>query len=152
MVGFVEGVDRGQGTLFPALLEDYVADDCAWFSTLGPQFSPAAAICRHVRTDDDLLNLLSMAPNDNEAFKAAWEQDAEFFKRQPEYLSAQLHHGIGGSHLWFNYSVFENTKTFAATNDQPEFGLLRGIYPDSAIAHSHLFRRVHIPGIGVGEE
>jgi transposase len=27
MAGFVEGVDRGQNTLFPALLEDYVAED-----------------------------------------------------------------------------------------------------------------------------
>ena len=27
MAGFVEGVDRGQGTLFPALLDDYVAED-----------------------------------------------------------------------------------------------------------------------------
>jgi transposase len=27
MVGFVEGVDRGQSTLFPALLDDYVAED-----------------------------------------------------------------------------------------------------------------------------
>ena len=25
--GFVEGVDRGQTTLFPALLDDYVAED-----------------------------------------------------------------------------------------------------------------------------
>src|SRR3977135_1502744 len=27
MSGFVEGVDRGQSTLFPALLDDYVAED-----------------------------------------------------------------------------------------------------------------------------
>jgi len=27
MAGFVEGVDRGQTTLFPALLDDYVAED-----------------------------------------------------------------------------------------------------------------------------
>jgi hypothetical protein len=27
MAGFVEGVDRGQRTLFPALLDDYVAED-----------------------------------------------------------------------------------------------------------------------------
>lgn len=27
MAGFVEGVDRGQSTLFPALLDDYVAED-----------------------------------------------------------------------------------------------------------------------------
>jgi hypothetical protein len=26
MAGFVEGVDRGQSTLFPALLDDYVAE------------------------------------------------------------------------------------------------------------------------------
>jgi hypothetical protein len=27
MAGFVEGVDRGPRTLFPALLDDYVAED-----------------------------------------------------------------------------------------------------------------------------
>lgn len=54
--------------------------------------------------------------------------------------------------MWFNYAVFENTAAFAATNDQPEFGPLRGGYPDSAVAHPHLFRRVHIPGICVGEK
>ena len=27
MTGFVEGIDRGQSTLFPALLDDYVAED-----------------------------------------------------------------------------------------------------------------------------
>ena len=27
MAGFVEGVDRGQSTLFPALLDDYVSED-----------------------------------------------------------------------------------------------------------------------------
>jgi hypothetical protein len=27
MAGYVEGVDRGQSTLFPALLDDYVAED-----------------------------------------------------------------------------------------------------------------------------
>jgi hypothetical protein len=27
MAGFVEGVDRGQSTLFPAVLDDHVAED-----------------------------------------------------------------------------------------------------------------------------
>jgi hypothetical protein len=27
MAGFVEGIDRGQSTLFPAVLDDYVAED-----------------------------------------------------------------------------------------------------------------------------
>jgi len=99
-----------------------------------------------------LLNVFSVDPKDNEAFKAAWKEDAEFFKRQPGYISSQLHHGIGGSHMWVNYAVFENTAAFAATNEAPEFKPLRGVYPDSAIAHPHLFRRVAIPGICVGEE
>jgi len=98
-----------------------------------------------------LLNVFDVDPKDAEAFMAAWQKDAEFFKRQPGYISAQLHRGIGDSRMWFNYAVFENTAAFAATNDQPEFGPLRGIYPDSATAHPHLFRRVAIPGICVGE-
>ncbi len=99
-----------------------------------------------------LLNVFSVAPEDAEAFKKAWREDAEFFKRQPGYISAQLHRGIGDSHMWFNYAVFENTAAFAQTNVQPEFKPLRAGYPDSATAHPHLFRRVAIEGICVGEE
>jgi quinol monooxygenase YgiN len=98
-----------------------------------------------------LLNVFDVAPEDADAFRRAWQQDAEFFKRQPGYISAQLHQGIGNSRMWFNYAVFETTAAFAATNDQPEFGPLRAVYPDSATAHPHLFRRVAIPGICVGE-
>ncbi|MEP7024084.1 MAG: transposase [Actinomycetota bacterium] len=39
-------------------------------------------------------------------------------------ISAQLHQGIGGSRKFLNYAVFENTKSFAATNNQPKFGPL----------------------------
>ena len=99
-----------------------------------------------------LLNVFSVDPADTDAFKRAWKEDAEFFKRQPGYISAQLHHGIGDSHMWFNYAVFENPAAFGATNGQPEFKPLRGGYPDSATAHPHLFRRVAIAGICVGEE
>lgn len=50
-----------------------------------------------------------------------------------------------------NYAVFPDTTTFAAANDQPEFGPLREVYPDSATAHPHLLRRLGVPGICVGE-
>lgn len=119
---------------------------------LDPNFSLRQQYTDQTKLTTILLNVFSVDRKDNEAFKKAWQEDAEFFKRQPGYISAQLHHGIGDSHMWFNYAVFEHTAAFAATNDQPEFGPLRGVYPDSAIAHPHLFRRVHIPGICVGEE
>lgn len=98
-----------------------------------------------------LLNLFDVAPEDHQYFLAAWKRDAEFFKSQPGYISAQLHKGIGDSRLFLNYAIFENTASFAATNGQPEFGPLRKVYPDSATAHPHLLRRLSIPGICVGE-
>ena len=98
-----------------------------------------------------LVNVFDVDPADEQAFRKAWAEDAAFFRRQPGTISAQLHRGIAGSRMWLNYAVFENTAAFAATTRQPEFGPLRGIYPDSATAHPHLFRRVHVPLICVGE-
>ena len=99
-----------------------------------------------------LINLFDVAPEDQEDFKKAWQEDAEFFKAQPGYISAQLHQGIGDSRMFLNYAVFENTAAFAATTRQPEFGAVaRGSTQDSATAHPHLFRRLSIPGICVGE-
>lgn len=97
-----------------------------------------------------LINLFDVDPKDSEHFMRAWAEDAAFFKRQPGYISAQLHHGIGNSSMWLNYAVFESAQAFGATNLQPEFKPLRGVYPDSATAHPNLFRRVRIPGICVG--
>ena len=98
-----------------------------------------------------LVNVFDVDLKDREAFKKAWAEDAAFFARQPGYISTQLHQGIGNSRMFLNYAVFENTAAFAATNMQPEFGPLRGVYPDSATARPHLFRRVHIPRICVGD-
>jgi hypothetical protein len=38
-----------------------------------------------------LVNLFDVDPEDQEAFKKAWREDAAFFKNQPGYISAQLH-------------------------------------------------------------
>ncbi len=97
-----------------------------------------------------LVNLFDVDPKDNEHFIRAWQQDAEFFERQPGYISAQLHHGIGRSSMWLNYAVFESARHFGDAMHAPEFKPLRSVYPDSATAHPNLFRRVRIPGICVG--
>lgn len=99
-----------------------------------------------------LVNLFDVDPEDREDFIAAWKQDVEFFCAQPGCLSAQLHQGIEGSRMFLNYAVFESTAAFAATTRQPEFGPLRATYPDSATAHPHLFRRLHVAGICVGDQ
>ena len=118
---------------------------------LDPSFKLAQQFADTSSLPTVLVNVFDVAPEDEEAFKKAWAEDAAFFRRQPGYISAQLHRGIAGSRMWLNYAVFESTAAFAATTQQPEFGPLRGGYPDSATAHPHLFRRVHVPLICVGE-
>ena len=118
---------------------------------LDPTFALAEQFADNSDKPTILVNLFDVDPEDQEDFKAAWKQDAEFFCAQPGCLSAQLHQGIEGSRMFLNYAVFEDTAAFAATTRRPEFGPLRAVYPDSATAHPHLFRRVHVPGICVGE-
>lgn len=98
-----------------------------------------------------LMILFTVAEDDVEAFKTAWAKDAAFTKAQPGFISAQLHQGIGGSTMFLDCAVFEDVATFAAMTRQPEFGPLRKIYPDGATASLHLFRRVAIHGICLGE-
>jgi len=98
-----------------------------------------------------LINLFHVDAADFTAFQQAWGTDAAFFTKQPGCVSAQLHKGLANSSMYLNYAVFENAAAFAATTRQPEFGPLRKVYPDSAVAHPHLFRRLTIPGICVGE-
>lgn len=97
-----------------------------------------------------LVNLFDVDPKDHEAFIRGWAEDAAFFKAQPGYISAQLHHGIGKSSMFLNYAVFESASAFGATTQQPQFKPLRSGYPDSASARPNLFRRVAVPGICVG--
>ena len=44
-----------------------------------------------------LINQFKVKPQESEQLLAAWTADAAFFKRQPGFISAQLHRGIGGS-------------------------------------------------------
>lgn len=118
---------------------------------LDPTFSLEQQFADTTEETTILINLFDVDPKDHEYFKSAWLTDAKFFAAQPGYISAQLHQGVEGSRMFMNYAVFEKTAAFAATNDQPDFGPLRKIYPDSATAHPHLFRRLSIPTVCVGE-
>lgn len=115
------------------------------------QLDPDLPVADQLKDGSDepvvLVNLFDCDPSDAEHFKAAW---IAVSKAQPNFLSAQLHRGIGGSRMWLNYSVFDNVAAFAATAKAPEFMPLNGVYPDSATARPHLFRRVAIPGICTG--
>jgi len=96
-----------------------------------------------------LINKFQMDPADVEQFLAAWADDAVFFKRQPGFISTQLHRGIAGSGVFVNYAVWESPDHFRRASGQPEFRANLAHYPASVVASPHLFRKVAVAGICV---
>lgn len=94
-----------------------------------------------------LMNVFTVAPEDVDQMLAAWKEDANYFRRQPGLLSAQLHRGIAGSSTFFNYAVWESVEKFRAAFSNPEFQDKLRAYPDSATASPHLFRKLAVENI-----
>jgi heme-degrading monooxygenase HmoA len=94
-----------------------------------------------------LINTFVVPPADAEALLAAWTADAEVMKRQPGFLSTQLHQGIAGSGVFLNYAVWESVGQFRAAFANPEFRARLSDYPESASVSPHLFRKVAVPGV-----
>ena len=98
-----------------------------------------------------LINKFSMKEEDVDEFLRAWAASAEIMKMQPGLISAQLHRGIGGSSVFLNYAVWESTEHFKKASNNPEFESSLEQLTASVVASPHLFKKVAIPGICVGE-
>jgi heme-degrading monooxygenase HmoA len=96
-----------------------------------------------------LVNVFTLDQADEQAFVRAWQDDAGFMKRQPGFISTQLHRAIGESPTYLNYAVWESTADFRAAFGHPEFRARLSVYPPSAVASPHLFQKVAVPGICV---
>ena len=96
-----------------------------------------------------LVNLFTLANADEQAFLEAWRPDAEFMKRQPGFISTQLHRAIGDSPTYLNYAVWDSTAYFRAAFIDPDFRAKLSAYPSSAVATPHLFQKVAVPGVRV---
>ncbi|TIU34756.1 MAG: antibiotic biosynthesis monooxygenase [Mesorhizobium sp.] len=96
-----------------------------------------------------LVNIFTLDKADEPTFLQAWENDANFMKRQPGFISTQLHRAIGESPTYLNYAVWESTADFRAAFTHPEFVAKLSAYPSSAVAMPHLFQKVGVPGICV---
>ena len=111
---------------------------------------PAFPIERQIALDVSpvvLVNLFTLDKADEEIFLRVWQDDAHFMKRQPGFISTQLHRAIGESPTYLNYAVWESTAAFRAAFTQPEFAAKLSTYPSSAIAMPHLFQKVAVPDI-----
>jgi len=120
------------------------------------QFQPLDAnvpIFQQLQTDQSpvvLVNVFRVAEADMPGFLKAWSQDAEWMKRQPGFISTQLHQAIAGSTVLLNYATWESVAHFRAAFNHPEFKAALNQYPSSVIASPHLFTRLSIPNLCVG--
>lgn len=113
---------------------------------------PAFPITRQIQIDAApvvLVNVFIVDAADEQAFLDVWQDDAAFMKRQPGFISTQLHRAVGEGCTYLNYAVWESTGHFRAAFGHPEFQAKLALYPASAIAMPHLFQKITVPGICV---
>ena len=113
---------------------------------------PAFPIDRQVALDANavvLVNVFTLDKADEQAFLEVWQDDAAFMKRQPGFISTQLHRAIGDSPTYLNYAIWESTAAFRAAFMHPQFRAKVSTYPSSSVASPHLFQKVAVPGICV---
>ena len=113
---------------------------------------PSFPIERQITIDASpvvLVNVFTLDKADEQTFLKVWEDDAAFMKRQPGFISTQLHRAIGENATYLNYAVWESTAAFRAAFGHPEFRAKLATYPASAVASPHLFQTVAVPGICV---
>ncbi len=98
-----------------------------------------------------LVNLFEVAEEDIPAMMKAWEADANWMKKQPGYISTQMHQAIAGSSVFLNIAVWESTEQFKAAFTHPEFQETLAAYPSSAVAAPHLFSAIKVSGLCLGD-
>jgi heme-degrading monooxygenase HmoA len=96
-----------------------------------------------------LVNVFTLDKADEPAFLKIWQDDAAFMKRQPGFISTQLHRALGENPTYLNYAVWESTAAFRAAFSNPDFQAKLSAYPSSAVASPHLFQKVTVAGICV---
>ena len=97
-----------------------------------------------------LVNVFTVSESDIPALLKAWEDDANWMKQQPGYISTQLHRGIAGSTVFMNYALWESVAHFRAAFTHPDFKKALEHYPSSAVASPHLFTRLTVANLCVG--
>src|SRR5271157_1447109 len=98
---------------------------------------PAFPIERQLAIDAEpvvLVNFFMLDKADEPTFLEAWRSDAEFMKRQPGFISTQLHRAIDESPTYLNTAIWESTAAFRAAFTHAEFVAKLSAYPSSAIA------------------
>ncbi|MEM9218770.1 MAG: antibiotic biosynthesis monooxygenase family protein [Cyanobacteria bacterium P01_F01_bin.150] len=114
------------------------------------EFNESVSLAQQMQSTNDgpvvLINVFTIDPSCEEELVMAWSHDADFMRKQPGYISTQLHKGVGGSPTFFNYAIWESVESFRNAFQNPEFQKRIAQYPSSAVASPHLFKKIAVPG------
>lgn len=91
-----------------------------------------------------LVNLFTVDANDEDALVSAWRDDALWMKKQPGYISTQLHKAVGESSMYLNYAIWDSIADFRTAFSNPEFKNALSHYPSSAVTAPHLFEKIAV--------
>lgn len=94
-----------------------------------------------------LVNVFTVGEDDADDLVKAWENDANWMKKQPGYISTQLHRAIGQSFMFMNYAIWDSVDDFKNAFNHPDFKAAMSAYPSSAVASPHLFERIAAPNL-----
>ena len=111
---------------------------------------PACPIDRQLNAEQSpvvLVNVFTVDPADADALVKAWEADANWMKKQPGYISTQLHRAVGPSTMFFNYAVWESVAHFRQAFAHPDFHAGLAAYPSSTVAAPHLFEKIAVANL-----
>ncbi len=112
------------------------------------ELDSVVTLADQMKADDGpivLINVFTIAQEDEAALIKAWAHDADFMKEQPGYISTQLHQGLAGSSSYINYAVWQDVESFRNAFTHPEFQRRIQEYPASAVASPHLFKKIAVP-------
>jgi heme-degrading monooxygenase HmoA len=113
---------------------------------------PAFPIERQLRVDVSpvvLVNVFTLDKADEKDFLQIWQDDAAFMKRQPGFISTQLHRAIDENPTYLNFAVWESTAALRTAFTHPEFLAKLSANPSSAVASPRLFQKVAVSDICV---
>ena len=90
------------------------------------------------------INKFNVKPEEVDEFLKAFAATAEVMKKQPGYISAQLHRGIASSCVFLNYEVWESAAHFKRAISSSEFQSSIVGLPPNTIMSPHLFKKVAV--------
>ncbi|MFC3577450.1 antibiotic biosynthesis monooxygenase family protein [Streptomyces yaanensis] len=96
-----------------------------------------------------LINTFTAPDGKVDEVVEAWKWDAQYFQKQPGYISAQLHRGTAGSRVLVNVAVWESVAQLRAAFSTEEFQKARSHYPDGSFSYPHIFQKVAVEGVCV---